>query len=630
MEKAGGKGSWVENEILDDWKAPPDWGVSTHTKNLSNLYVYFWRWAAWKVFENSRTGGAEPQGADRAGIVSFIAPTGFLSGDGFQRMRQWLRQQCSHIWILHLTPEGHQAPPSQQIFEAMRQPVAIVTAVRRADTNGDEPALIRYHMVPPGTRQAKMSHIQTIREPECGTVWEELPEDTTDSGWRGPFTPRPGGDEWENMQRVDDLLPWSASGVMVGRTWPIAPHRDTLRRRWKKLLAYKTEEEQRKAFVEHKPDRTIGKAISDNLTAKVETRPAIKNEQTTAVKLTAYGYRSFDRQYLIRDKRVINRPNPSLWGAHGDNQTYLRVPALSTDSTRPIIAASKGTIISFSEAIPDMHSLAGSRAGRVHPLWRDPGAEAANITPGLLTKLAQSYERDVAPTDLLAYVAAVVAHPSYTDTFRNELVRATEIRVPLTADPELFAEATEVGRRVLWLHTYGKQYGPSSKPQVNPPDKRPSVSKAIPEQAYELQHDPERCRLIVHGSTSGKAAKGKIKNVSAAVYEYTVANMNVISSWFGYRKHSPAGQHTSTLEEINHAKWQVDFTKQFVDLLNVLTLLTELHPKQHDLLFRILQAGKSGLITSTGLTPQVLPVPDSARLKPPAHTQQQRLPVPNE
>ena len=55
LEHATGKGGWVEEDLLSDWKPPPHWGgVSAHTKNLSNLYVYFWRWAAWKVFENSR------------------------------------------------------------------------------------------------------------------------------------------------------------------------------------------------------------------------------------------------------------------------------------------------------------------------------------------------------------------------------------------------------------------------------------------------------------------------------------------------------------------------------------------------------------------------------------------------
>ncbi len=57
-EKAEGRGGWIEKGSvmaepqapLDRWKAPPEWGVGAHGKHLKNLYIYFWRWAALKVF----------------------------------------------------------------------------------------------------------------------------------------------------------------------------------------------------------------------------------------------------------------------------------------------------------------------------------------------------------------------------------------------------------------------------------------------------------------------------------------------------------------------------------------------------------------------------------------------------
>ena len=56
-EKAEGRGGWIESGIggklvapLDRWRPPPEWGVGAHAKHLKNLYVYFWRWATWKVF----------------------------------------------------------------------------------------------------------------------------------------------------------------------------------------------------------------------------------------------------------------------------------------------------------------------------------------------------------------------------------------------------------------------------------------------------------------------------------------------------------------------------------------------------------------------------------------------------
>ncbi len=58
--KAKGLGGWVEDRgpgqatPLDDWQPPTEWGLSAHAKHLRNLYVYFWRWATWKVFGGDR------------------------------------------------------------------------------------------------------------------------------------------------------------------------------------------------------------------------------------------------------------------------------------------------------------------------------------------------------------------------------------------------------------------------------------------------------------------------------------------------------------------------------------------------------------------------------------------------
>ena len=110
-ERAKGLGGWVESgnpntdlpPILDDWKPPSDWGVSAHIYNMSNLLVYFWRWATWKVLEDAGNDGGESPG-----VVCFVTTAAWLSGDGFQQMRAWLRQQSSEIWVVSLSPEGHQ------------------------------------------------------------------------------------------------------------------------------------------------------------------------------------------------------------------------------------------------------------------------------------------------------------------------------------------------------------------------------------------------------------------------------------------------------------------------------------------------------------------------------------------
>ena len=91
-------GSWVRRgngagAILDDFLKPVTAaGHGVHLKNLYNLYVYFWRWALWKVFEHDTASGP--------GVVGFITASSYLDGDAFLGMREHMRRLCDEIWIL--------------------------------------------------------------------------------------------------------------------------------------------------------------------------------------------------------------------------------------------------------------------------------------------------------------------------------------------------------------------------------------------------------------------------------------------------------------------------------------------------------------------------------------------------
>src|SRR4051794_20742099 len=87
-------------------KPPPKRSkLSPHRAN-AGLYVYFWRWATWKVFGDGAT--ALQATPDRKGIVCFITVAGLLNGPGFQAMRADLRRTADEIWIVDCSPDGHQ------------------------------------------------------------------------------------------------------------------------------------------------------------------------------------------------------------------------------------------------------------------------------------------------------------------------------------------------------------------------------------------------------------------------------------------------------------------------------------------------------------------------------------------
>jgi hypothetical protein len=154
-EKAKGMGGWVETATkntkepapLTEWMPPSDWGVGVHAKHLRNLYVYFWRWATWKVFNHGP--------GSKSGAVCFITLAGFLNGPGFQKMRDYLRRTCDDIWVIDCSPEGHQPEVNTRIFQGVQQPVCIVLASRSPNgTSGTNmPAIVRFGSLPLGRRE---------------------------------------------------------------------------------------------------------------------------------------------------------------------------------------------------------------------------------------------------------------------------------------------------------------------------------------------------------------------------------------------------------------------------------------------------------------------------------------------
>ena len=230
-ERSRGKGAWVENGSPDagepaplrHFMPPPEWGVGAHVKHLYNPYVYFWRWATWKVFDH------HPE-QDR-GVVCLITVAGFLEGPGFQAMRRYLRQRSDAIWVIGCSPEGHQPPTNTRVFEDVQQPVCIVLAVRDGSTGDDRPAPVRFRELSEGVREAKFQELSALTLDDGG--WRACPE-----AWQAPFAPAAQG-RWANFPTLDDLLSWSGSGMMPGRTWVVAPDAETLHRRWNQLVSAK-------------------------------------------------------------------------------------------------------------------------------------------------------------------------------------------------------------------------------------------------------------------------------------------------------------------------------------------------------------------------------------------------------
>jgi hypothetical protein len=439
-DHAGGMGGWIESGIdsttgaspLDAFRLP---GNGRHERHLSNLYVYFWRWAFWKVFEStSRTD--ERDGGN--GIATFITATGYLAGPGFKGMRKYIRERCSHAWIINLTPEGLQPPSANSVFN-IETPVAIGLFIRTEGTNATVPAEIAYIDLH-GTRTEKFEQLNELHFEDPRWRWVR-------SGWTDPFTPA-ASSEWDEYPALDDLLPWVAPGILTGRTWIYDPSPDTLEARLRELI-YETDRPKKSALLVESGNINLdaGRVPLPGADTEEETQTPMMDVQfVSEPKIIRVGYRALERQWLLADSRLMMRPSPTLWHGRIDEQVFT----VELHSEHP----RSGPALVFSSLIPDVHHFRGSGGGRVIPMLHPDGS--ANVAPGLVDALSTFLGPGIMACDVIAYIAGISAHAGFVELFSDEL-RTPGLRIPITANRSLWNAEVELGKEVIWLQTYGER-----------------------------------------------------------------------------------------------------------------------------------------------------------------------------
>ncbi|MDO8308968.1 MAG: type ISP restriction/modification enzyme [Actinomycetota bacterium] len=594
-ELARGHGGFIEHgapntewsePLIDAFREP---GNGRFEDKLANQYVYFWRLATWKVFDAVEA--AE-------GIVCFITTSGYLKGPGFAGMRRYLRVHCSEGWVIDATPEGHQPDVATRIFPKVQQPIAIGLFVRTMDSDPSTPARIHYRTVT-GRRPDKFDQLK--RADIDDGEWEDCASD-----WTAPLMPL-GADEWEASPLLGDLMPWQCPGILPSRTWVYAPLPSTLIERWNTVVNAPADE--KAALFGWSRDANLDKK-KPGLAGFPHASIPFSEEFGPCPPPVPIAYRSFDRQWLIPDDRLIHGPSPSMWRVRGDHQTY--VTEQHSQHLKP-----GGPALTFAGDPPDWDHYKGNGGGRVLPLYASADTSRPNVAPGLLELLSTRLGLPVDAADLLAFIAAITAQPAFTDRFIEDL-RVPGVRVPLTTDPVTWADVVELGRRVLWLHSRGERFvdaaadRPIGPPQVLDPRRRPLVRTAIPSSpiADELAFDPETLELRV--------GDGVIGPVEPRVSAYEVCGMNVIAKWFSYRRATrpKPGKSQTPLADVRPDTWPSEYTTDLLDLLHVLTLVTDLEATQAELLERVM-AGPRLTVTDLGGA-GILPVPDGARTPPKA------------
>ncbi|MDR3220445.1 MAG: DNA methyltransferase, partial [Candidatus Accumulibacter sp.] len=551
-------GGWVRwgeakdgmDAILGDFIEPvKKAGKGVRLKNLYNLYVYFWRWALWKTFEHDLANGP--------GVISFITASSFVDGDAFLGMREYMRRLCDEIWVIDLGGEGRGTRQSDNVF-AIQTPVAITIAARYGKSKRDAPAAVYYTRID-GSRAEKLHTLENLQ------ALADLQFETCPPDWRAPFRPDEHG-VYFDWPLLTDLMPWQHSGVQAKRTWPIGPSDDVLKRRWQALLSAS---DRITAFRES-TDRAVTGEYPQFHSSNSDVQPiSTLDSSAESPASQPYGFRSFDRQFIFPDGRMLSRPRQQLWHTVSGRQLFF-----ASQFTQPL---GNGPALTVSALVPDLHFFAGRGAKDIVPLYRDAEAAQANLHPELLKTLAKVYGRKVTPQDFAAYLYALLAQPAFTTRFVREL-ESRELRVPMTKDAALFKRAVGLGRELLFLHTYGERFKDGRKwPATTAKCLKAVPAGGLPE---AFAYDETRRVVCVGGGEFGPVPLG--------VWDYEVSGLKVVQSWLGYRMKRRKGRKSSPLDGITPAAWTSEYTSEFLRLLNLLARTLEIQPQQAALLDDVL------------------------------------------
>ncbi len=571
-------GSDYSEPLFDDVIKPAqETGVIFSAQaSLYNLYVYFWRWAIWKAFQ---------QAPGEKAVISFITASSWLDGPAFVGLRKLAVDTANDIWILDLGGDGRGARKEENVFD-IQSPVAIVTLVKSGKAS--RAAKIYYRRIR-GTRQEKFLQLDQIKRLHADDGWIEI---VSPNGEK--FIPETNHERWQQFPLLADLFPWQQPGMMYNRMWPVAPSPEVLKKRWRHLL----EDADADARAEKYVTATTGRTVH----TQVSRLPTLSELPVDAdhLPLVRMGWRSFDQQWTFDDPRLANLERPALWQSLSDKQIYLVSPWSARISNGPAATVSIG--------VPDKHYYCNRGGKDVIPLYRDKDGEQPNITAGLREKLEDILGLEVSPEEFLAYCYALIAHDGYSAMFHDPL-ESSPVRIPVTRDPGLFARAVEIGEELLWLQTFGQRYATDARPR----GRVPRIDglfwlepvNTIPTDLKEISYDAEAHQLHI--------GDGIISGVLPEVWEFEVSGMNILEKWLGARTHKgigrAAGKSATPLDLIRPTEWEDEWNDELLNLLRMLTRTIELKTHQMQLLQDVVQ----GELFTAGQ----LPSPSDAERKVP-------------
>jgi GNAT superfamily N-acetyltransferase len=423
-------GPWM-NDLWEDLKRPVrDAGFGRSLNPFPDLYIAFWRWALWRLFE--------APGAAGRGVVSFVTNRGFLAGRAFGGLRQMLRERFDRIEIVDLRGDNRGALPvgadtDENVFH-IETGVCVTTAWSTGPRDGKPPAEVRYidcWTAGAYRRTEKLALLKTWATEPASVPFRALPGEGMDRL-------KPTGFSAHNWPALDEILLFRSNGIVTYRDdFSYAVSALALQNRIRSLLRA-TPERAATMFKETR-DRKVGPALQVPFTESA---------------IQQICYRPLDRRFLYNRREYVDFPKPALQIAWGPANICLIAPE---------DGAGRGPAVWCHGALPDQHSFRGSYGGWVFPLRRHAGGDSASfIHPNAIDGLGGVFAVSQEPHTIFDAILGLLSATSYTTRFAADLEDDFP-HIPFPSDPEVFAEAAAIGATIRGLQTFSAQPSPASR-----------------------------------------------------------------------------------------------------------------------------------------------------------------------
>jgi hypothetical protein len=484
------------NARWQDLKRPViEAGYGLSLNAFPDLYIAFYRWAIWRLFE--------ADGALGRGVLAFITNRGFLTGSGFGGLRKMLRERFDQIRVIDLRGDNRgvrpaTVPSDENVFN-IEVGVCILIAYATGEQAEGIEARVDYA---DAWRERAFTRSEKLHLVSAAAVDPTLLHyRNVDASGMGRL--KPVGFTGTDWPSIDELFAFRFNGIVTYRdAFVYATDRSILQRRirgWLRLPAQQAKTE-----------------FGESALNKFGPASRVAFDESA---IEPVSYRPFDIRYLYNRAEYVDRPRRDLRSSWGHENIAL----FARQGT------GAGPAVWCHGQVPDQHAFRGSYGGWVFP-FRNHAAEGAGyfFIPELILGLSAAYGMSTQPRDVFDAILALLSASSYTTRFAHDLEDDFP-HVPFPADPALFQRAAQIGARLRALQTFAEPPRPEFlQARLVGHASGDVLEVPTPQRAFAAEGGVGQIALLADRSL-------RVTDVSERAWQFSISGYPVLYRWLRAR-----------------------------------------------------------------------------------------------